>query len=322
MAKRKFSNMSKVLMFIEAVVLLPLIHVIALLCPYQKTYEFSKKIGSLLLRLSPNKKITIQKNLAIIYPHKDFSDEELDDISRVIAGYELRIIVEMIQFSRMGFQEKISYIRVNSCNQISQVYHRKERNFVGFTLHCGNWEILGCFMTSVGIPMTCLVERQFNPWIDKHIQYLRHELGIGTIYNEISLMRPLLDCMKKGGVVGLVADQTHWFDPLFIPFFGEEAAVPSGTAGLALKMKSLLFSSYSQYLGKGQYLVDIDTDIEAVKTDDKVQDVKNLMEKIYTKYESIIKKDVKNWYTLGTDRWGLTRESLKEWEKNPDSDRF
>ena len=307
-------------MFIEAALILPLINIISVLCPYQKIYPLSKKIGAILLIIAPNKKKTIANNLAIIFPNKKYSDKELKDISSIIAGYELRILLEMIAFTRMSFQEMLSYIRIIQHDQISVFYHAQSDGVVAFSLHYGNWELLGSTLNHVGIPLACLVERQFNPWIDKYLQFLRRQLGIKVIYNEISQMKALLTYIKKGSVA-LVADQTYWFDPLFIPFFSKEAAVPQGTASLVLKMKSSLCFGYSKYTTNGIYSIDLDMDIIPNNKIESLS-VEELMKIVYHRYEKIIIQDVTNWYTLGTDRWALTRESLKEWEKNPDSSRF
>ncbi|MGL5956926.1 MAG: lysophospholipid acyltransferase family protein [Brevinema sp.] len=315
MAKRNFSISRQIVMFMETVFLLPLIHLLSLFIPYKRIYPFSKKIGKLLLKLNPKKKAIIDKNLSIM----NISVQEVQDLYCIIAGYELRIILEMLAFIRMDFQEKLSYIRIQQHDQLSVIYHHNHHhNFVGFTLHFGNWELLGSLMANLGLSLVCLVERQFNPWIDRHLQCLRQALGIKTIYNEISEMKPLLKHMRSGGGVALVADQTYWFDPLFIPFFGREVAVPQGTAGLAIKMNSQLFCGYTSFVGNGIYTVDIDTQILSNVAHSKEE----LMRAIYHQYEKIIIGDPSNWYTLGLDRWGLTRELLKEWEKNPDSTRF
>ena len=321
MAKRNFSNFQYIMMFIEAVFILPLINIISVFCPYQKIYPLSKKIGSMLLIITPNKKKTISDNLAIIFPDKKYSDKELKEISSIIAGYELRILLEMIAFSRMNFQSLLSYVRITQQDQVSAFYHTQSTGVVAFTLHYGNWELLGSVLNHVGIPLACLVERQFNPWIDKYLQFLRQQLGIKVIYNEISEMKALLTYVKKGSVA-LVADQTYWFDPLFIPFFNKEAAVPQGTASLALKMKSKLCFGYSKYITKGIYSIDLDMDIISNNDSLDTLSIEQLMKIVYHRYEKIIIQDVSNWYTLGTDRWALTKDSLKEWKKNPDSSRF
>ncbi len=312
MAKREFSLGRKIGMFLVAMIGLPLINILSILIPYQKIYSFSKFIGRFLA--TSKKKAIIDKNLSIM--GIKLPDEELQDVYYVVSGYVIRIVLEMIAFSRMDFQEFMSYVRIKQHDQFSKIYNH-EGSSICCTLHCGNWEMLGSFMNSVGVPLACVVERQFNPWIDRYIQHLRNKIGMMTIYNEISEMRPLLRYMKSGGSVALVSDQTYWFDPMFIPFFGQEVAVPSGTATLAIKTESPLSYFSSQFIKEGAYSIHIDTD-----SIHKSSDVGQLMKNIYTEYEKTISQDVSNWYTLGSDRWGLTRESLKEWEKNPDSSRF
>lgn len=321
MAKRNFSNFQYMMMFIEAAFILPLINIISVFCPYHKIYNFSKKIGVIILIIAPNKQKTISNNLDIISPDKKYSDKELKEIFSIIAGYELRILLEMIAFSRMGFQNLLSYVRIIQYDQVSAFYHTQSKGVVAFTLHYGNWELLGSVLNHVGIPLACLVERQFNPWIDKYLQFLRRQLGIKVIYNEISQMKALLTYIKTGSVA-LVADQTYWFDPLFIPFFNKEVAVPQGTASLVLKMKSSLCFGYSKYTTKGIYSINLDMDIIPDNDTIDTLSIEQLMKIVYHRYEKIIIQDVTNWYTLGTDRWALTRESLKEWKKNPDSSRF
>lgn len=319
MAKRYFSPIKQLMMFLEAVILLPFVFLCSLFCPYSKLYPFSVTIGHLLSRISSHKKEIVTKNLHIIFPNNRYSEQEIKDTTAIMAGYEFRIILEMIAFSRMNFQEMISYVRVQQHDQIARICHKQKNGSIGFTLHCGNWELLGSFVNAVGTPVAGLVERQFNPWMDRYVQHLRRKLGVKVVYNEISEMRPLIQHMKQGGVVALVADQSYWFDPLFIPFFHQEAAVPKGAAALALKMKSSLFCGYTSYLGEGIYGMEFDMD---VVPNPSVLNVEDLMKTVYHKYETIIVKDPSNWYTLGSDRWDLTRESLAEWKKNPDSSRF
>lgn len=322
MAKRKQTLIQKIKMFIEMILLLPIIYIISWICPYKKIYHFSKIVGKYLLKINPNKKKIILSNLIIITPDKVYSQKELEELTNIIAGYELRIFLEMIKFSRMNFQMLISYIRIKSPQPLSYLYAEEHKGAIAVTLHYGNWELLGCFLNHIGFPMACLVERQFNPFIDRYLQRLRKKLGIKTIYNEISHMKELFYYHKKGGAIALVADQTYWFDPLFIPFFQKEVAVPQGIGNLVLRWKSSLFYGYTQYINEGIYLIDILSPISYQKMGDKNENIKILMKKIYKMYEYTIIKDLSNWYTLGQARWELTKKGLIEWQKNPDSSPF
>ncbi|MGL4393699.1 MAG: lysophospholipid acyltransferase family protein [Brevinema sp.] len=319
MAKRNFSFIQKVIMAIEAVVLLPLIHIIFFFLSYQNIYPLSKKIGRFLIFLSPNKKISIKENLSIIFPDRDYSEKELVEISSIIAGYELRILLEMIAFSKMSFHEKLSYIRIEEPRYFVEAFANP---FIGMTLHYGNWELLGHFFNSLGIPLGVLVERQFNPIIDRYLQYRRRKLSLTPIYNEISEMKPLFKFLKSNKSLALVADQTYWFDPVFIEFFGKDAAVPTGPAGLVLRSNHKLYYSYSEYQKDGIYLIQVGEPFSYEVSEDRMTTQINIMKVVYKRYEETIKRDVKNWYSLGSPRWALTQETLAEWQKNPDSSRF
>lgn len=323
MARKEFTIAQKIAMGFRTVPSLFLLRIISLFCPYEKIYPLSKKIGKMLLGLFPDKKNIIKKNLSIIFPEKKYSEQELDEMYAIINGYEVRILLEMMAFVKMNFQKLISHIRISQHDQLSKMYHEQHNSFISCTLHYGNWELLGFFLDQMKIPVSCIAERIYNPWINKFLLALRKKAGMKIVYNEISRMRPLLSSVRKkeGGIV-LLADQQYWFNPLFIPFFNKEASIPQGPAGLALKLKTNLFLMYTRLVENGIYTINMDAGFNLVKNRDIFLDKEELMKTIYLKYEEIIRYDVSNWWILGLDRWGLTRESLKEWQKNPDCTPF
>ncbi|MGL4561192.1 MAG: lysophospholipid acyltransferase family protein [Brevinema sp.] len=319
MAKRHFTFLQRIMMGIEAVILLPLIHIISFLISYKYIYPLTKFIGRFFIFLNQQKKKDIEENLKIIYPDKIFDHKELIEISSVIAGYDLRIILEMIAFSKMSFHKKLSYIKIADPKFFVQAFANP---FIGMTLHYGNWELLGHFFNTLGVPLGVLVERQFNPIMDRYLQYRRKKLALTPIYNEISQMKPLFKFLKDKKSLALVADQTYWFDPLFLDFFGKQAAVPMGPAGLVLKSQFPLYYAYTEYQHNGIYLLQVGKPFSYQISADKEQTQINIMKSVYQRYEETIIRDIKNWYSLGFPRWKLTPTYLEEWKKNPDSSRY
>lgn len=321
MAKRQFSVFRNISMALEAGFILPFVYFLSLF-PFEKLFGISKSIGFFLFKISPPKKQEILENLKVINPQKSWSNRELDQIGSVLMGYPLRIFVETIKLGRMGFQDRVSYMRILHPQVFAYGYRLQQEKIpvIFITLHAGNWEFYGQLMNDLGFRMASVVERQFNPILDKHFQYLRRKIGIIPIYNEISQLKPIIQHLKSGDSVALVADQNHWFDPVFIDFFGREAAAPKGIANLILRTQAQLMYGASFYYGQGKYLFESFVPEYFEFSDNKEQNVIDIMTFVYRYFESVILKDLSNWYSLGFSRWNLTRESLAEWKKNPDSD--
>lgn len=323
MAKRNFSVFAKFVMFIEAGLILPFVYFCSLFS-FSQVEKISFFVGSLIIRLSPSKKEEVRENLSVIFPDKIYNEEELSSISAKAQAYILRIFVETIKYSRMGIQDLLSCIYLKNGPEFSRIYrlsHEKKPQ-IFITMHAGNWELYGAFMNLLGFHMLSVVERQFNFLLDRHFQKLRTKLGIHIIYNEISMMRPLLKYLDGGGCAVLVADQNYWHSPIFLDFFGKEASAPQGIGSLALRCNRTSSFGASLNLGQGHYSIMLKYLAPIQISGDKEKDIMEFTKKIYSCYEDFIKKDVSNWFLLGSARWRLNKKTWAEWAKKPDSSPF
>ncbi|MGL5254702.1 MAG: lysophospholipid acyltransferase family protein [Brevinema sp.] len=321
MAKRHFSIVRRCIMALEAILIIPMVYVVSFFS-FPAINSFSRFIGRIILLLAPGKIQEVKENLSIIHPDKVYSDKEIKSIAEYSQGFILRIFIELQKISRMNLQEILLCFRLDTpfFSHVYRLFCEKKPQTL-FTLHSGNWELCGIMMGILGLDMLSVVERQFNPFLDQYYQNLRRKTGIQPVYNEISLMRPLLKSMKSGSCAVLVADQNYWHSPLFLPFFGREASAPKA-ATLALYKKSHYLCGASETLSPGRIRIFITKPQELQLVGDKNQDIINLTTKIYTFYEDVIRKNPQDWFLLSSARWRLTKEKWLEWAKNPDSDSF
>ena len=112
--------------------------------------------------------------------------------------------------------------------------------------------------------------------------------------------------MKKGRMLGLIADQDGGYEGVFVPFLGKMAATPSGPAYFARKFKAPCIPIYivRKPDGYGHQV-----------TGDRKADDYNLTLKMTQSVERIIKAYPDNWLWF-QHRWNTPYEEVKEKEQD------
>ena len=106
--------------------------------------------------------------------------------------------------------------------------------------HLGNWEMGGASLAARGVPMDAVAQRQRNPLFHDDITRNRENLGMRVILRG-QAPREVLRSLRRGRVVGMVADQNARRSDLFVEFFGRKAATARGPAVFALRTGSPIF---------------------------------------------------------------------------------
>jgi len=123
------------------------------------------------------------------------------------------------------------------------------------TGHIGNWEILGLGHARRYGPISALVKRLHNAWIDRWIVASRERLGVhslvasGTVHEAVSLL-------KAGGTLAVLMDQnTMENEAVWVPFFGRTAATQAGVAMLAARSGATVIPAAGYRLRPGHFAI-------------------------------------------------------------------
>lgn len=100
------------------------------------------------------------------------------------------------------------------------------------TGHLGNWELTGSALAMTGVPLDAVAMRQKNPLFHEEMARSRRELGLRVIF-KADATRSILQALRDGRAVGLLADQNVWAGALWVEFFGTPSATTRGPALLA-----------------------------------------------------------------------------------------
>ena len=104
--------------------------------------------------------------------------------------------------------------------------------------HCGNWELLGYTLATLGFPMTALARPLDNPLIYRWLLGVRESRGL-RILSKWGASRQIPPMLRgddpAGRRIGFIADQNAGENGIFIPFFDRLASSYKSIGLLAMR---------------------------------------------------------------------------------------
>jgi Kdo2-lipid IVA lauroyltransferase/acyltransferase len=112
----------------------------------------------------------------------------------------------------------------------------KHKGLVFVTGHCGNWELIAlCFHRRFNDTMSVVARKQNNPYLNTMVERMRMHYDNSVIYKHGAL-KPIISCLKKDGVVGILADQSVLTDEgVLIDVLGRKAWASKAPVVIAKK---------------------------------------------------------------------------------------
>jgi KDO2-lipid IV(A) lauroyltransferase len=187
--------------------------------------------------LGIRKKVVLD-NLRLAFPEQP--EEWIDSVARAAFRHLGREAVAMMRLPTLGAAGIRERTFPAEWDEFEAALERG-RGVILATGHFGNWEIAAAAVAARGVPMAAVVRRQGNGLFDARLDALRRSLGVETI-SQRDAPRAVPRWLRKGGVVGLVADQDARGSGVFVPFFGRAASTHRGPALFALRLGAPLFA--------------------------------------------------------------------------------
>ena len=172
----------------------------------------------------------------------------------------------------------------------------KKHGVVLVACHMDNWEWLGASLALNGFPLSSVEKPQPNRVYSDFMNELRRGVGQEIFSRGTSEILGCARALKKGRMLGLVADQDGGYDGIFVPFLGKMASTPQGPAYFARKFNAPIIPIFIVRNNDGVgHRVIVDEPIEYVNTGNKEQDDYNITLAYTERVEAIIKKYPSNW---------------------------
>lgn len=198
-------------------------------------------LGSLVWHVFRYRREVVLDNLA----HAFSLDDDRPALHRLAHRFYRNLGMTLMEFLAMP---RLDPTRVKSLVVLQGQEYLDEvaRNGRGALLvsgHFGNWELLGARIAAEGLRVQFLVKTQSNQRVDRIQNGIRRQSGVGTIRTGESL-KEMIKALRRGDLVGLLADQDAGRDGYFMEFLGRQASVFRGTAYFSWKFACPILTGF------------------------------------------------------------------------------
>ncbi len=173
--------------------------------------------------------------------------------------------------------------------------------------HVGSWEYGGRWLAQQGYPMTTVGELLEPPELFDWFTSQRAALGLTVLPPGPDTTVRLLDTLRQGRVVGLLADRDLVGNGIEVELFGEKTTLPAGPALLALRSGAPLMTCAIYQRPRGRYHAVLRPPLDSARTGRLRQDVQRLTEEIALSLEALIRPAPEQWH-LFQPNWPSDRE--------------
>jgi KDO2-lipid IV(A) lauroyltransferase len=306
LAKRKITPFQRFLYILEYIVVVPIATVLSLI-PRRIFYFIGGLLARVLFRLPLGFKALCYKSLDIIFKDPPLSWEEK---TRIVKNLYLSIVRYGIEYSKLREFNAKNYEKFAVLEGYGNIDKALSlgKGLIVVTAHIGNWEYLGGVPALLGKNVAVIINRQFNPYTDVWLKNIREKhTKMKNLYNEVGDLKKIIRHIKQGGAVAFVNDQTYYFKPIFVPFFGLPAATADGPARFHLLYGAPIMMAFSIRRPDGKYILRYEEAVSFPPSGDIEKDCAEITAWINRQYEKIILEHPDQWFSLGHGRWERTK---------------
>lgn len=213
-------------------------------------------------------------NLAICFP--DMSEREREQLYREHLREMMRLVLESGAVWFWSGQRLQRHVRqVDGWENVARAAD-SGRGVLLVGAHFGNWEILPLWV-SLQREFTALYKAPRQAEYDRQITRSRERFGAHLVASGSPAMRRLLAGLRRGEIIGLLADQQpKQGEGVFVDFFGQPALTMTLVNRLARRTGcAVLFASAERLAGRGWRLRFAPADA-SIAADDPVAGIRGM----------------------------------------------
>jgi len=225
----------------------------------------SEVAGTAAYLLSSGSRAAVRDNLAIVAP--DRPDRER--LVRRTFVNQVRHYLEIFRLVRLSPAAIIEEVRIIGWDTFERA-HRAGRGVVLASAHVGPVSLCGQIFTARGMPLTMPIEKETSALV-RSVNRARRAMGLRFVETESAL--GIGRVLRRGEILGILADRAVTGVGERVTFFGREALLPSAHVALALRSGAALVPAFARREGD-RYVADLRPPIELERTGDQSEDVR------------------------------------------------
>lgn len=250
-----------------------------------------------------------ERAVAQMMPALKISESEARKIVRESFVNLARNMLDILYMPNLNEKNLSEYVEIDHLERMRDAL-AKGHGVVVLTGHLGTWEWLSAAFTLNGMPVTAIAKLQPNQEYSRALDDLRATINVEIFNRGTSELLAAGRALKKGKILGFLADQDAGPGGAFIDFLGKTASTPMGPAVFSKKFNSPVLPAFIIRQPNGRHLVKIFEPLKFEDTGDTDGDLFRFTEKMTRILETMIRENPTQWIWF-QKRWNTPPEMKK-----------
>jgi len=292
----------KAIDFIAYIALVCLLKILEII-PRRAAIGIGETIAQIYSRFDAHHRRIAKTNLSIAFPHLSEKRKEL----LIRAAYRNfgRMVIETARIGKLNsrnISQLVEYDPVNGLENFLDAM-KQGKGVIFMTGHFGAWELVHYAHALYGYPLSFVVRKIDNPYVDRLMRQRRQSAG-SRVIEKRQAVKELLKELRRGGVVGILADQNvSAGEGVFVDFFGKPACTSTIVAVLALRTGAPVIPAVIEYdRRRDKHRMVFLPAVELIRTGDYSKDVELNTAQFNKIFEGFIRRSPHLWLWMHR-RW-------------------
>lgn len=221
-----------------------------------------------------------------------------------------RNVLEILYMPHLNERNFRQYIEIDHLEILKKALAEK-KGVVILTGHIGTWEWLSAAFTLNGLPVTAIAKPQPNMQFTEVLNALRDTIHVEIFSRGTSELLAAARALKKGKILGFLADQDAGPGGAFLSFLGKKASTPMGPAVFSRKFSSPVVPAFILRQPNGRHKVVIKDIMRYEDTGDTDKDLFDFTARMTKVVEEIVRENPTQWLWF-QKRWNTKPEEQKK----------
>ena len=220
--------------------------------------------GAIAYRTSDEAREAVRENLAIVAPER----RDREHLVRAVFVEQVRHYLEIFRLARLD-HEKVRRTVITTGWDVFTAAVARGRGVVIASAHVGPISVCGQIIVANGYEITLPIENETGE-LARAVNRARTRMGLRFVETDSAF--GIHRILKRGGVLGVLADRAITGVGERVPFFGRPALLPSAHVALALRTGATLLPAFAHRDGDTLRAV-FGPELELPRTGDRDADV-------------------------------------------------
>ncbi|AOH48609.1 lipid A biosynthesis acyltransferase [Selenomonas sp. oral taxon 920] len=242
-------------------------------------------------------------------PALDIDEAEAKKLVRASFINMARNVLDILAMPMLNEENLSEYIEIDHLERMQEAL-AEGHGVVVLTGHVGCWEWLSAAFTLNGIPVSAIAKPQPNIEYTRVLDDLRATIHVEIFSRGTSELIAAARALKRGRLLGFLADQDGGPGGAFIEFLGRTASTPLGPAVFSRKFKSPVVPAFILRQPSGRHEVVVGEIMRCPDTGDSDRDLHEFTVQMTAIVEKIIRENPTQWIWF-QKRWNTAPEQQK-----------